>query len=31
MLRCDAACRGRVSVDVPFTFDPFADPFAGAA
>jgi hypothetical protein len=24
MLRCEAARRGRVSVDVPFTFDPFA-------
>jgi hypothetical protein len=29
MLRCEAARRGRMSVDVPFTFDPFAaDPFA---
>jgi hypothetical protein len=34
MLRCEAARKGRVSVDVPFTFDPFAaglfpaDPFA---
>jgi hypothetical protein len=24
MLRCEAARRGRMSVDVPFTFDPFA-------
>jgi hypothetical protein len=30
MLRCEAARKGRVSVDVPFTFDPFpADRFAG--
>jgi hypothetical protein len=29
MLRCEAARTGRVSVDVPFTFNPFAaDPFA---
>jgi hypothetical protein len=34
MLRCEAARKGRVSVDVPFTFDPFAaeafaaEPFA---